>query len=365
VNVAVVGGGQLGLMLGLAGEPLAIRCRFLDPAKDAPAGRIGELLVGAYDDAALLQRLAAGADAVTYEFENFPAGAAPRGVLPPARALAISQDRLAEKELCAELGIETAPYAPVDDARGLATALDRLGTPAILKTRRLGYDGRGQAALRDRADATRAWETLAGSPLLLEARVQFARELSIIGVRGQRGETRFYPLVENVHRAGILRVSRAPAAPERQEAAERIAAALLDALDYVGVLTVELFDTAGGLLVNELAPRVHNSGHWTIEGAETSQFDNHLRAILGLPLGRTDALGASAMVNLIDETPPLERLLALPRAHVHLYGKEPRPGRKLGHVTLVGAAEDDVARALELAGAAEEPRPAPAVQSIR
>jgi 5-(carboxyamino)imidazole ribonucleotide synthase len=346
VNVAVVGGGQLGLMLGLAGEPLGIRCRFLDPAPDAPAGRIGELLVGAYDDAELLVRLAEGADATTYEFENFPAEAAPPGVLPPPRALAVAQDRLAEKELCSALGIATAPFAAVESERELESALERVGLPAVLKTRRLGYDGKGQAVVHTREDAAAACADLAGTPLLLEAHVDFARELSILAVRGRDGESAFYPPIENVHRGGILRVSRAPAAPERREEAEQIAGRLLDELDYTGVLAVELFDTPRGLLVNELAPRVHNSGHWTIEGAETSQFENHLRAILGLPLGGACAVGASVMVNLIGGVPALERLLALPRAHVHLYGKEPRAGRKVGHVTLVdapGTSVDEVA----------------------
>jgi 5-(carboxyamino)imidazole ribonucleotide synthase len=365
VIVAVVGGGQLGLMLGLAGEPLGIRCRFLDPSADAPAGRIGQLLLGAYDDHELLAALGAGADAVTYEFENFPADAAPPSVLPPARALAVSQDRLAEKELCRELGIATARFEAVDDEASLGAALARTQSPALLKTRRLGYDGKGQARLRDVGDAADAWAAIGGVPLLLEGHVSFTRELSILAVRDSDGDTRFYPLVENVHRDGILRVSRAPAAAERQADAERIAARLLDALGYVGVLAVELFDTPEGLLVNELAPRVHNSGHWTIEGARTSQFENHLRAILGLPLGDTAAVAPSTMVNLIGAAPPLERLLELPRAHVHLYGKEPRPGRKLGHVTLVDAPDVAVETAVELAAAAEGSRPAPAVQSIR
>jgi 5-(carboxyamino)imidazole ribonucleotide synthase len=365
VIVGVVGAGQLGLMLGLAGEPLGIRCRFLDPAADAPAGRIGDLLVGAYDEPELLAALADGVDAVTYEFENFPADAAPPGVLPPPRALAVSQDRLAEKELCRELGIDTAPFAAVADERGLADALEQVGTPALLKTRRLGYDGKGQARLRDRGEASQAWAAVGGVPLLLEGHVPFERELSILAVRGHDRETRFYPLVENVHRAGILRVSHAPAAPERQADGEAIAAALLDALDYVGVLAVELFETPDGLLVNELAPRVHNSGHWTIEGAATSQFENHLRAILGLPLGDTSAVGESTMVNLIGATPPVARLLALRGAHVHLYGKEPRAGRKLGHVTLVDADETDVAAVRDCADAASGDRPAPAVESIR
>jgi 5-(carboxyamino)imidazole ribonucleotide synthase len=365
VNVGIVGGGQLGLMLGLAGEPLGIRCRFLDPSADAPAGRIGDLVVGEYDDPARLRELSDGADAVTYEFENFPADAAPPGVQPPPHALAVSQDRLAEKELSRRLSVPTAPYEPVDDEQGLNDALERLGTPALLKTRRLGYDGKGQARIGDRCDAAAAWSELGGTALILEGEVEFTRELSILAVRGANGQTGFYPLVENVHRSGILRVSRAPAAPERQAEAERIAVALLDELDYVGVLAVELFETDDVLLVNELAPRVHNSGHWTIEGATTSQFENHLRAILGLPLGATTAVSASAMVNLIGATPQIERLLALEGAHVHLYGKAPRPRRKLGHVTLVDSPQGDVAAAIELADAAAGERPAPAVQSVQ
>ena len=365
MTVAVVGGGQLGLMLGLAGEPLGIRCRFLDPMAEAPAGRVGELIVGRYDDAHRLRELADGADAVTYEFENFPAEAAPENVLPPPRALATSQDRLAEKELCRRLGIATAPFAAVDVETELTGALAEVGVPAVLKTRRLGYDGKGQARIREHAGAAAAWAELGGAPLLLEREIAFSRELSVLGARGRGGETRFYPLVENVHRDGILRVSRAPAAPDRQQKAEAIATALMDELDYVGVLAVELFETGDSLLVNELAPRVHNSGHWTIEGATTSQFENHLRAILGLPLGRTAATGDSVMVNLIGETPPLERLLELPGAHVHLYGKAPRPGRKLGHVTLVDASSAVVETTVELAGAGGRDRPVPAVQSVR
>jgi 5-(carboxyamino)imidazole ribonucleotide synthase len=365
VIVGVVGGGQLGLMLAQAGDPLGVRCRFLDPSADAPAGRVGELIAGDYDDTAALARLADGAAAVTYEFENFPAEAAPAGVLPPPRALATSQDRLAEKELCRRLGLATAEFAPVDSQDDLDGAIERIGLPAVLKTRRLGYDGKGQAVLRDAAEVDTAWAELGGAGLILEELVPFSRELSVLAVRGRDGETAFYALAENTHRGGILRVSRAPAAPERQEEAARIAAALLDELDYVGVLAVELFETEAGLLVNELAPRVHNSGHWTIEGAATSQFENHLRAILGLPLGETAAIGTSVMVNLIGDAPPLERLLALPGARVHMYGKAPRPGRKLGHVTLVDPGDDDVASLCELAASAEQGQPAPAVQSIR
>ena len=333
--VGCIGGGQLGLMLGEAGRSLDIRMRFLDPSPEASAGWVGELLVGGYDDPRLLDRLAEEAEVVTYEFENVPVEAARRvRAVPDARALEQGQDRLVEKELFRRLGIPTARFG----------GLEETGLPALVKTRRLGYDGKGQRRVEKP-------EPL-GADELAEEIVAFERELSIVAVRAQGGETRFYPLVENRHWEGILAVSRAPAAHAPQEEAEQIARRLLEELDYVGVLAVELFEAGGGLLANELAPRVHNSGHWTIEGAETSQFESHLRAILGRPLGSTDARGASVMVNLVGSVPPLERLRAIPGAHVHLYGKAPRPGRKLGHVTLVDASDDAIGDALELARAA-------------
>ena len=245
--------------------------------------------------------------------------------VPNARALELGQDRLVEKELFRRLGIATAAFGSVEE----------VGLPALVKSRRFGYDGKGQRVV----ETTEAL----GVDELAEAIVPFDRELSIVAVRGSDGSTAFYPLTENEHRGGILAVSRAPARDAPQAAAERLAAKLLDDLDYVGVLAVELFDVGGELLANEFAPRVHNTGHWTIDGAETSQFENHLRAILGLPLGSTAARGDAVMVNLVGSLPPLERLLAVPGAHVHLYGKEPRPGRKLGHVTLVDADEAAVA----------------------
>jgi len=316
-------------MLGLAGLPLGLRFRFLDPSPDAPAAEVGELVVGAYDDPAALARLAAGADVVTYEFENVPVEAI-RGIapLPPALALELGQDRLVEKELFRRLGIPTARFGPLAET----------GLPALVKSRRLGYDGKGQR--RVEVDGP------VGGDELAEEIVAFGRELSIIAVRGRDGETRFWPLAENVHRNGVLRVSRAPAAAAPQEEAELLVGRLLDELGYVGVLALELFDVEGRLLANEFAPRVHNTGHWTIDGAVKSQFENHLRAILGLPLGSTEAVAASVMVNLIGGAPPPEQLLRLPGAHLHLYGKEPRPGRKLGHLTLVGAAEETVAEAI-------------------
>jgi 5-(carboxyamino)imidazole ribonucleotide synthase len=316
--VAVIGGGQLGRMLGLAGIPLGLDFRFLDPSEDAPAKAVGELVVGPYDDELSLRRLARGADVVTYEFENVPAAAA-RSVdaVPSARALAPTQDRLEEKELFRRLGIPTPEFrAPT--------------MPAIAKTRRLGYDGKGQRLITSLVDLR--------EDEIAEQIVEFRRELSILAVRSTRGETAFYPLVENSHRDGILRLSRAPV-DAHEAVAQDYASRLLDALRYAGVLALELFELEDGrLLANEVAPRVHNSGHWTIEGARTSQFENHLRAILGLPLGSTETPQPVAMVNLIGEAPPLERMLAIPGAHVHLYGKDPRPGRKLGHVTLVGEA---------------------------
>lgn len=330
--VACIGGGQLGRMLALAGIPLGLRFRFLDPAADAPAGAVGELVVGAYDDVSALARLADGADVVTYEFENVPVEAAlSAGALPPARALELGQDRLIEKDLFSRLGIPTARYGSVAEA----------GLPALVKSRRLGYDGKGQRVLH-------VDEPL-GEDELAEEIVPFERELSLLAVRGLDGETRVWPLAENVHRDGILRVSTAPAAGAAAGEAEALVTRLLEELRYVGVIALELFEVAGRLLANEFAPRVHNTGHWTIEGAETSQFENHLRAILGLPLGSTAARARSTMVNLVGGLPDVAALLALPGAHVHLYGKEPRPGRKLGHVTLVGAPGDAVAEAIRLA----------------
>jgi 5-(carboxyamino)imidazole ribonucleotide synthase len=315
-TVGVIGGGQLGRMLALAGIPLGLSFRFLDPSPDAPAAEVGELLVGEYDDPELLDRLADGTAAVTYEFENVPVASAERvGAIPAAAALEASQDRLVEKQLFRRLGI---PTPRIDD--------EVETFPAILKTRRLGYDGKGQ----------RLVETGPGSDPghVLEERVPFDRELSLLAVRGADGDTRFYPLVENVHEDGILRTSRAPAANAPQTQAEEYARNLLDELGYVGVLALELFDVGGRLLANEFAPRVHNTGHWTIEGSATSQFENHLRAVLGLPLGATESR-PSAMFNLIGAVPSAADVLAVPGAHLHLYGKEPRPGRKLGHVTLV------------------------------
>ena len=335
----------MGRMLALAGYPLGLRFRFLDPAPDAPAGHLAEHLIGGYTDLDLLDDFADGLDVVTYEFENVPVAAAKHlaqrvPVYPPPIALATAQDRLTEKRFFTELDIPTPRFVPVDSRDDLAAAIAAIGLPGVLKTRRLGYDGKGQAMLRSAGDIDDVWQLLGRQPLIYEAFVPFDRELSILAVRGQDGATAFYPLVENHHREGILRLSLGPAPdcpPALQQQAAAYAQRALDALGYVGVLAIELFQVGDALLANEMAPRVHNSGHWTIEGAVTSQFENHLRAVCGLPLGDTAPRGYAAMVNLIGALPERTAVLAIPGAHLHDYGKAPRPGRKLGHVTLVEA----------------------------
>jgi len=340
--VGVLGGGQLGRMLGLAGIPLGLTFRFLDPTPEAPGGAVGALRVASLDDAAAAAAVAEGCEVVTYEWEGVPvatarAAAARAPVRPGLEPLGVAQDRLAEKTTLSHLDIPVAPFAPVDDAAALPAALERIGLPAVLKTRRGGYDGKGQRVLRSASDVDGAWDALGGVPLLLEALVAFDRELALLAVRGLDGETACYPLVETEHEGGVLRVARAPApriSAARQADAEAIAGRLLDELEYVGVLAVELFERDGALLANELAPRVHNSGHWTIEGADTSQFENHLRAVLGWPLGSTAARGHSAMLNAIGALPDAAAVLRVPAAHLHDYGKASRPGRKVGHVTV-------------------------------
>jgi 5-(carboxyamino)imidazole ribonucleotide synthase len=358
--VAVLGGGQLGRMLALAGIPLGVGFRFLDPSPDATAGALGRLVVGALGDETALAHVTEGASAVTYEWEGVPASGARfvaatgTAVLPPPVALDVAQDRVREKELCRRLGIGTPAFAAVDDRADLERVAKELGLPAVLKTRRGGYDGKGQTTLHEPGDVDRAWSELGGVPLVLEAHVPFDRELSVLAVRGRDGATACWPLVENHHVGGILRRSLAPApgvTAQLQAAAERLVGKLLDELEYVGVLAVELFDVHGELLVNELAPRVHNSGHWTIEGAVTSQFENHLRAILGWPLGSTAAIGVNAMVNCVGDLPDPDAVLAIPGAHFHDYAKAPRPDRKVGHVTIIATDADELrARVARLAG---------------
>jgi 5-(carboxyamino)imidazole ribonucleotide synthase len=304
-------------------------------------------VVGDLDDVAAARRAAAGADVVTYEWEGVPAETAlalqaGAPVFPLPRALEVSQDRLVEKDTFQALGIATAPYRAVDDRAALDAAVGELGLPAVLKTRRGGYDGKGQAVLRAAADLDATWQQLGGVPLILEGFVPFSRELSIVAVRAGDGTLACWPAVENQHVNGILHLTRAPAPgldAALQARAEACIQPLLESLDYVGVCCVELFDVGDSLLANEMAPRVHNSGHWTIEGADTSQFENHLRAVLGWPLGSTAPRGASAMVNCVGAMPDRDAILAIPGAHLHDYGKEPRPGRKLGHVTVTAVDE--------------------------
>jgi 5-(carboxyamino)imidazole ribonucleotide synthase len=341
-------------MLALAAFPLGERCCFVDPSPDAGAGHMSDLLVGAYDDQAVLNKLLDRVDVVTYEFENVPADAARylserKPVFPPPEALDAAQDRLTEKQLLSRMGYDVAPFAGAESRDELASAIDEIGCPAVVKTRRGGYDGKGQFLLERAEQADEAWAALGGVPLIVEGFVRFERELSIIGVRGREGDTAFYPLVENEHREGILRRSIAPAAEADalQAPAEAAARAVMEQLSYVGVLAIELFESDGRLFANEMAPRVHNSGHWTIEGAETSQFENHIRAVLGLPLGSTAMRGHAAMVNFIGRLPDARAVLAIPGAHLHLYGKGERPGRKVGHATV----RSD--RRAEMLGAAE------------
>jgi 5-(carboxyamino)imidazole ribonucleotide synthase len=351
-TVGIVGGGQLARMLALAGVPLGLRFVFLDPAPAACAASLGKHLCAAYDDPQQLAELARVADVVTYEFENVPDAsinflARHVDVFPSARALAIARDRLAEKALFQQLGIATPPFAAVNSQADLERAVKTIGLPAVLKTRTLGYDGKGQRVLRQASDVVNAWQSLGGVPLVLEGFVNFQREISGIGVRSRTGETAFYPLAENVHRDGILQLSRSRPADPFTALAHQYVEKLLDELEYVGVLALELFQAGDQLLANEMAPRVHNSGHWTIEGAVTSQFENHLRAVLGLPLGSTAANGLAAMVNFIGELPVAADILAVSGAHLHLYGKEPRPDRKIGHATVCAPSERELAPGLE------------------
>jgi len=354
MKIGILGGGQLARMLALAGYPLGQNFVVLEPAEDACAALLAGHITAAYDDPQALQQLATEVDLVTYEFESVPAVAveqlgASLSVYPPANALAIARDRLNEKNLFLDLGIETAVFAEVHDMASLQQAVDKVGLPAILKTRTLGYDGKGQQVLRKTDDLQAAWEAIGEVPAILEGLVPFDREVSIVAVRRVSGQSAYYPLAENHHQDGILRLSTCLRDDPIQALAEEYAHKLLEKLDYVGVLAIEFFQIGGHLLVNEMAPRVHNSGHWTIEGAETSQFENHLRAILDMPLGSTEPLGYAAMLNLIGDLPDLEPILAKENTHLHLYGKAPRKGRKIGHITVREASATALhARMLEL-----------------
>jgi len=363
MKVGIIGAGQLGRMLALSGYPLGLRFVFLDQSADAPGAQVGKIIVGEFDDPGALAELAENTDIITFDVENVPESAVrtiagTRTFLPPVEALATAQDRLSEKTVFTSLGIPTPRFLPVSDRAELDAALATIGLPAVLKTRRLGYDGRGQAFLRQPAEVDPAWERFGQLPLILEEMVAFDREVSLIGVRRPSGETRCYPLAENVHEDGILSYTRAPLdEPELQATAERYVNRLMQHLDYAGVLTVEFFVTGDRLLANEMAPRVHNSGHWTIEGAVCSQFENHVRAILDLPLGQTRAVGHAGMVNFLGDLPELAQVLAIPGAHFHGYGKTPRPLRKLGHCTVVrrdpANRDTSMTELLALAGRAE------------
>ncbi|HET9391512.1 MAG TPA: 5-(carboxyamino)imidazole ribonucleotide synthase [Steroidobacteraceae bacterium] len=341
MTVGIVGGGQLGRMLALAGYPLGVDCLFLDPAPHPPAEAVAPVLRGAFTDRRLLTQLGRRSEVVTFDWENVSVQALrslqrTARICPPIPALAASQDRVSEKRLFERLKIPTTRWRPVSSRAQLTRALRDIGTPGVLKTRRLGYDGKGQAVVRTAEDAERAWIALGSAPLLYEEWIPFDCEVSIIGVRNGSGEFAVYPLNGNVHAQGILRLTRAPFGPPAwQRRAARYLQRVLGHFRYTGVATIEFFVRGGKLIANEMAPRVHNSGHWTIEGAETSQFENHLRAILGLPLGSTRPRGYSAMINLIGTMPERTAVLGMAGVHLHDYGKQPRPGRKLGHCTLV------------------------------
>lgn len=341
MTIGIVGAGQLGQMLALAGYPLGFDFLFVDRSADVPAGRIAEVLTGELDDPVLLTELARRSDVVSIDWENVNVAtlrqaAGRTRVAPPLRAVAIAQDRLLEKKAFGRLSIPTTRHAAVNDHASLCKAVSRIGLPGVLKTRRMGYDGKGQQVLRKEADIDRAWQTLGSVPLLYEELVPFDYEVSIIGARSRSGEMAIYPLNRNYHVDGILRLTLAPwPAPRLARLAGAHLSRVLKAFNYVGVLAIEFFVHRGRLIANEMAPRVHNSGHWTIEGAVTSQFENHVRAIAGLPLGDASARGHCAMINLIGDMPRPTPFLTESGLHWHDYSKQPRPGRKLGHCTLI------------------------------
>ena len=362
-TVGILGGGQLARMMALAGAPLGLRFLVLDTVADACAGQFAPMVVGDYTDPAALAEFASRIDVATFDFENVPAesaewltGRVP--VFPGPRALATAQDRLAEKTLFRELGIPVPPFAAIDTLAQLREAAATIGTPCILKTRRLGYDGKGQFRIKTPADVEAAWDALGPQAervgLILEGFVAFQRELSVVAVRGRDGEFRAWPLTENWHVDGVLSASLAPAPVDDalRDTALAHARKLAEALDYVGVFALELFCRDGELLANEMAPRVHNSGHWTIEGSETSQFQNHLRAVLGMPLGDTRSVGHACMLNWIGAMPDAGPVLREAGGHWHDYGKQPRDGRKVGHATLRADAPAELAAALWRVGEA-------------
>ena len=339
MKVGVIGGGQLGRMLALAGTPLGMQFTFLDPAVDACAAALGEHLHADYSSPEHLQQLAQTVDLVTFEFESVPAETVAFleqfvPVYPSANALRIARDRWFEKSMFKDLGIPTTEFADVLSQADLDAAEVQIGLPAVLKTRTLGYDGKGQKVLREPADVVDAFAYLGNVPCILEGFVAFTGEVSLVAVRGREGQVSCYPLVYNIHHDGILHLSVASHQHPLQALAQDYAGRVLKQLDYVGVLAFEFFEVDGGLKANEIAPRVHNSGHWTIEGSECSQFENHLRAVAGLPLGSTASVGYNAMLNFIGRVPEAAKVLAVADCHLHDYLKAPKPGRKVGHATL-------------------------------
>jgi 5-(carboxyamino)imidazole ribonucleotide synthase len=350
-TIGIVGGGQLGRMLAMAAARLGLRCRVFSPDPDSPAfDVVANATCAEYADVEALELFASDVDVITYEFENVPAAsamilAARRPVLPDRKILETTQDRLIEKDFVTRLGVKTADYADVTSPQTLHAAIAKIGLPAVLKTRRFGYDGKGQTIIRSSDDPDRVWDDLGTKSAILEAFIPFEREISVVAARSADGSVECFDVTENEHRDHILKVSRVPAAISAPLAAQArdIARRIADALDYVGVLAVEMFVVPGGkgaeILVNEIAPRVHNSGHWTLDGASISQFEQHIRAIAGWPLGKPVRHGPVTMTNLIgDDINDYEQWLTVPGATVHLYGKgPPRPGRKMGHVTQVGA----------------------------
>ena len=358
MKVGILGGGQLARMLAQAGVPLGLEFLVVDPKPDACAAVLGEFIQAAYDDPAALDRLA-DCDRVSCDFENVPAGALAElerrvRVAPSATALAAAQDRLVERDRFIRLGIATPGYRAVDSRPDLAAAVAELGLPLVLKTRRMGYDGKGQFLLRQHEDLEPAWRELGDQPLIAEQWIAFDHECAITAVRSATGELRCWPLSRTWHRDGILRLAASlpETHPLTAPARERVARLALD-LDYIGCLTLELFAADGQLLANEFAPRVHNSAHWTIEGAVCSQFENHLRAVCDWPLGETALRRPSLMVNFIGDMPAAPGWLSLPDLHWHDYGKSARTGRKVGHATLLADQPADFLRLSPLLGSAE------------
>ncbi len=341
MNIGILGGGQLAQMLALAGIPLGFRFRFFDPSPSAPAACAGKHILASFDDTAALDAFCEGLDVITYEFENIPASTVEYvtkrlPVRPSLECLTATQERLAEKTLFQQLNIPTAAFVTVDVAEDLKTVASQIGFPCMFKARRSGYDGKGQRLVKSAEELLPAWEALGSVPIIAEQYIRFTREVSLIAVRSLHGAMKYYALTENYHRDGILRRSLAPASSPLQSTAESYASLVMKHLNYVGVLCIEFFESNGGLIANEMAPRVHNSGHWTIEGAKTSQFENHLRAITDMPLGSTDIISPTVMMNIIGTVPDTRALMDIENAHIHLYGKSAKPGRKLGHITILG-----------------------------